>query len=267
MIVMQIGNYAALQGDTFAVGRLLGSEALGAYGRAYQLMAVPATMLGGVVDRILYPTLCRAREHKRFFRRELIRVTGRFAAILLPTSVCLLIIGPELVLGLLGPMWVTAVTPFQILVSVLYFRAAYKVGDCAIRAIGQVYNAALRHWIYAGMVICGAVLGSLWGLKGVAAGVSIAIALNWVSIFSLVCSAAGVSSRLFLNAHVVGIVLSIVVGILTSAVVGMLRPFDSALLTICSALLVLAGVLGLGGTLLRQSSEARRLARLTSHAR
>ena len=48
-------NYAALQGDYVVVGSTLSSSALGIYGRAYQLLATPAMLLGQVIDRVLFP--------------------------------------------------------------------------------------------------------------------------------------------------------------------------------------------------------------------
>ena len=40
----QIGAVISQQGDNFCVGRLLGSAALGLYGRAYSLMVMPAAI-------------------------------------------------------------------------------------------------------------------------------------------------------------------------------------------------------------------------------
>ena len=40
------GNYVATQGDNAVVGRWLGAEMLGLYGRAFQLVVMPATLLG-----------------------------------------------------------------------------------------------------------------------------------------------------------------------------------------------------------------------------
>src|SRR5205085_7294251 len=48
----RIGNYLAGQGDNLVVGRWLGAEALGVYGRAYQLMAGPAVLFGQVLDKV-----------------------------------------------------------------------------------------------------------------------------------------------------------------------------------------------------------------------
>jgi O-antigen/teichoic acid export membrane protein len=201
MAATQAANYVALQGDTYVVGHGLGASALGVYGRAYQLMAVPAMTFGGIVDRILYPMLCRARNHKRLLRREILAATRTLAEILIPMSACLVVIAPELITIILGPTWNSAIVPFQILALAIYFRSAYKIGDCVLRASGHLYNAAFRQWLYAVFVIVGATVGSTWGLGGVAMGVAIAIAMNWLSVMQHACRFAQINVFSMIAAH------------------------------------------------------------------
>jgi len=44
-----------VNGDYLVVVRWLGVTALGLYERAYQLMAAPATLVGQVLDDVLFP--------------------------------------------------------------------------------------------------------------------------------------------------------------------------------------------------------------------
>src|SRR5205807_2134222 len=55
MMLAKLANYAAGQGDSAVVVRSLGAEALGLYGRAIQLMVMPAMYIGDVLDRVLFP--------------------------------------------------------------------------------------------------------------------------------------------------------------------------------------------------------------------
>lgn len=57
----KIGNTLALQGDNFVIGRWLGAEALGLYGRAYHLMVTPATLFGTVTDKVLFPAMAKVQ--------------------------------------------------------------------------------------------------------------------------------------------------------------------------------------------------------------
>src|SRR5690606_28466000 len=47
----RIANYLANQGDNLIVGRFLGADALGIYGRSYQFVMIPANLIGSVLDR------------------------------------------------------------------------------------------------------------------------------------------------------------------------------------------------------------------------
>jgi PST family polysaccharide transporter len=55
----RIGNYAAVNGDNFVAVKWLGVQALGLYERAYQLMAMPATLVGQVLDDVLFPAMAQ----------------------------------------------------------------------------------------------------------------------------------------------------------------------------------------------------------------
>ena len=55
----RVGIILANQGDNLVVGRWLGAVPLGTYSRAYQLMAVPAGLLGDVLDKVLFPTMAQ----------------------------------------------------------------------------------------------------------------------------------------------------------------------------------------------------------------
>ena len=60
----RIGEFIALQSYNVVVGRWLGAEALGVYGRAYQLMALPAMLFGQVLDGVLFPAMAKLQDQK-----------------------------------------------------------------------------------------------------------------------------------------------------------------------------------------------------------
>ena len=75
----------------------------------------------------------------------------------------------SLIYAVLGPKWGDAALPFQVLAVGTLCRASYKVSDSLTRAVGAVYRRAWRQWIYAALVIGGAVAGQHWGIAGIAA--------------------------------------------------------------------------------------------------
>ena len=66
----RIFNSLAKQGDNLVVGRFLGAEALGLYGRAYQLLVFPVSLFGNVLDKVLFPSMAKIQNDPK--RLELV---------------------------------------------------------------------------------------------------------------------------------------------------------------------------------------------------
>jgi PST family polysaccharide transporter len=188
----ELGNVVALQGDNIVVGRVLGATPLGLYGRAYGLLAQPAALVGTVFDRVLFPAMSQVKdgETERLVRAQL-RALAAIALVMIPGSLLLVLLAPELIRLLLGPRWLDVIVPFQVLSTSMLFRSSYKVCDSVARARGATYRRAVRQWIYAGLVVAGAGLGSFWGLAGVSVGVALAVFINYALMLQLSLAVTG----------------------------------------------------------------------------
>jgi len=136
----KIANYFALQVDNLVVGRWLGAAALGFYGRAYELMAGPPHLLGDAVDRVLFPAMASIQTDTRRLADAYRRGVALMGLIMLPASLVLFIVAPELILAMLGPRWTAVVTPFQILALGMFLRTSYRISDVTARATAAVYH-------------------------------------------------------------------------------------------------------------------------------
>lgn len=190
----QIGGYLSQNGDYFIVGRWLGAEALGFYSRAYLLLNQPAQLVGRAGDQVLFPALSQVQDDRKRVERAMNNALSLVAMTQIPLTVLLVVCAPEIILLLMGPQWGPAVLPFQILVSVLFFRTAYKLVGAVLRATGKVYYMVLWQWSYAGMVLVGALLGQSVGTWGVAIGVGIAVVFCHLLALLLSWLVVGLSS-------------------------------------------------------------------------
>jgi O-antigen/teichoic acid export membrane protein len=111
----------------------------------------------------------------------------------------LAIVAPHLVRSLYGPQWTGAVVPLQILSIAGYFRALYHLGGVVAQSVGRVYGELWRQVTYAAAVMGGTLVGSRYGLPGVAAGVSAAILYMFVATGHLALNATGTPWRLYLR--------------------------------------------------------------------
>ncbi len=199
--VTSVTTYLAMQGDKFVAARFLGASSLGVYARAYELMLVPAQALGVVVEKVLFPTLSRLQGDAGGLRAGYRRGMALVALLVLPACALTIILAPEIVRVLLGDQWDDAVVPLRILTLAMYLRVGYMVGQSVANATGAVHRLSARNAVYAVLVFVGALVGHRWGLAGLAAGVTAAIAVNFAMVWQLAHSLTGLSGRDMLELH------------------------------------------------------------------
>src|SRR3954468_1282003 len=204
----QLGLVLSQQSDNLVVGRWLGPSALGIYGRAYNLMVLPATVFGKIVNRVLFPIMAQVQNERDRLAGGYERALAIVALISLPVSATLWIVAPEFIPALLGPKWNGVVLPFRLFTCGLFFRMSSKVSDACTKAAGAVYSRALIQGIYAGMVFLGALVGQRWGIGGVAIAVSIVMGINWLMMAALGQRVMGLSRGRFIRAHAASVLFT-----------------------------------------------------------
>lgn len=206
----RICNSLAGQGDYMVVARWLGAASLGIYQRAYQLMAMPANLFGMALDKVLFPVMAKLQHEqdqlKTAYRRGIVLIS----LVVLPISVVMYELAPEIVSVLFGPKWLEVVIPFKILGLGMLFRTSYKMSDSLARATGAVYRRAWRQGIYAALVFSGALVGCVWGLPGVAYGILVAIFVNFLFMAELSLKVTSMTWKEFLSAHMPAVGLSLI---------------------------------------------------------
>ncbi len=201
----KVGNYAATEGDYLVTVKWLGVSALGLYERAYQLMAMPAILVGQVLDDVLFPAVAQIQTEHEDVAKAYRRSVAAVALFALPITVLVLILAPDIVFVLLGPKWGQVVPPFRILAVGTLFRTSYKISDSVTRALGAVYRRAWRQWAYAGLVIGGGIVGQRWGLPGVATAVLFALLVNFLLTAHLATRLVALSWTDYFRAHAAGV--------------------------------------------------------------
>ncbi|CAN7629544.1 lipopolysaccharide biosynthesis protein [Mesorhizobium sp. LjNodule214] len=241
--IARIFNYLATQADKLVVGRWLGADALGLYGLSSQLMTTPAVIVGQVLDRVLFPTMALVQEQPARLARAYRSAVAGCALLVLPASVVVAIVAPELVAVILGRGWEGVVGPLQILAFGMLFRTSYKLSDSVSRATGTVYARAWRQAVFTIGVFVGSVIGQFWGIEGVAIGVGAAFGVNFILMAQLSLRVTGMRWSEFAMAHMPGLALAGVLGTGIWAFVEWLRELQlpALALLIDTALLAAAG--------------------------
>lgn len=231
-----VSIYLAAQGDAFVVARFLGAASLGLYGRAYELMLVPAQALGMVLEKVLFPTMARVQDDPDKLRSAYRRSTALVATLVLPMAVITAVLAPEIIRLLLGPGWGGAVPVLQVLAIGMYFRVGYMVGQSVAASTGAVHQAAWRTALFALLVLAGALVGYRWGVTGVAAGVVSAVLANFVMVLQLGVRLTDASWGELVAVHLPALSLAAVLGLAAWGTATLLRGLDApALVTLLVA--------------------------------
>ncbi len=241
-LVLNICNYLARNADNIIVGKLLGSEMLGIYQRAFNLMMRPVLVVGGVTTGVLYPLMSSVQDDTARLRSAYLKSMMLTAFLGLPMSLVLYVHGREVIDLLFGSRWGAVVEPFKILVLALFFRLAYRPSDAVLLSIGALRTVTLFQIFYATAVIAGAAIGARWGLSGVATGVALALLSYFILSASFVNRLLDTSIAGFASTHIAGALVAVV------AVVPTLLLRDQV-----AALAGSFGVLAMGGMALAAS--------------
>jgi len=212
-------NYAAFQGDNLIVGRVLGIVALGYYNRAFKLMMILVTYFATVVTRVLFPIMSRLQNDPDRLRSTYLTGAAVLGLVSAPLGAILVVLAPEFVLVVLGPKWTATILPFQILTAGIMLRNVYLMAYCLDGALGALRRRTVRDGVYALAVLIGSLIGTRFGLVGVATGVVIAIGVNYLVGAAMSLSLLKATWRQYARSQVPAVLL----GVLTAAVAYAIR--------------------------------------------
>lgn len=202
----RILNFISLQGDNFVVGRVLGTEVLGLYTRAYQLMAIPAMFVGQLFERVLFPALAQKQHDLLSMRRAFQASVEVCAVVALPVSVLLFTLSREVVEILFGSRWLEIAPVLSILSLAVFFRTTYKCGDTVVRSKGEMARYTTRQIWYTLIVLGGSWIGAVTaGTIGVAWAVVLGITVNYILMIQLAAQLLELPLSALCRAHLPGV--------------------------------------------------------------
>lgn len=202
-------NFVAIRGDNALVGHFFSPTVLGIYSRAYNLMNLPADLYGTIAERLVFPTLAKEQHDPERLRALYLRGIETTALVGLPLSVVLFIFGPEWIRSVLGPKWVEAIQPFQILAVATYFRLGMKISGSVQRAKGAVRAMIGTQTVYAALVVGGCILAYPYGLLPLCAAVSLGVILAYAAITQSGLTVTGTGLGDYVRSHRAGMLLAI----------------------------------------------------------
>ena len=205
IIFTHLGNFS----DKIVVGRILGTEILGLYERSYQLVRFIASTLGEVTDKALFSPIARKQKDRKKIGTAYIELTSLVSFVFFPLGTFIYLNAYEIVYIMLGEQWLDSVEIVRIMALSLFFIISSRIGSTIAKALGDVYNRALRNFIFALLITIGAFIGTNWGIEGVSYAVFISFNINYIMAFSQAKRLTGFSFREFAKSHLDGLFLSV----------------------------------------------------------
>lgn len=169
---MVLGNLALVlmnRAPHFVVGRMFGAQSLGAYTVGSEIANLPHTELVAPVNRAMFPGLSRVADDIDNFRKTCVDATAAIFLLVMPVSVGVALLAPQVVRILLGQKWPEAVPVIQVLAFAGAVSALTSNNMSAYQAMGKPKLGAATLVVRMVLLLLGLwVLTNRYGVLGAA---------------------------------------------------------------------------------------------------
>ena len=197
VLVWRFSWYVYSNADFAIAGHLLGQAALGNYSLARTLANTPVdkiTMLVGSVTPAFYAAV---KEDHSALRRYLLKPIEAIALVTIPILLGLSLVAKDAVITLLGAKWEDSIPALQLLSFYACVRTIFVFFPQVLMAIGEA-GFVMRNGLISMIVLPVAfLLGSHWGIVGIATAWVIAYPVNAVPLYWRVHQKIGVTHTEF----------------------------------------------------------------------
>ena len=171
--------YIAYNADKIMIGRFWGVDAIGIYGRAYQLINIPTDNLNSAVGEVAFSALSRLQHDPARLRSYFLKGFTLVLGLTLPITIGCALFADDVVFVLLGPMWADVAPIVRLLAPTIAVFAIINPVGWLIFSIGLVARALKIAPVLAVIMIAGYALALPYGPKAVAFAYSAVLTL-WV---------------------------------------------------------------------------------------
>lgn len=167
--------YLVYNTEKVLLGRFLGAEVLGIYGRAYHLLSLPSENLNCVMGAVMFPALSRVQHDPPRLRRYFCASYSLFLAVVVPLTLACALFADDIVLVLLGARWHEVAGVFRLLTPTMLVFALVNPFTALMQASGRALRSLKIAFFIAPTVVAGYLCGLPHGGPGVALGFSAAM--------------------------------------------------------------------------------------------
>ena len=200
MTMNSLVMYTSNNLDKVLVGRFCGVDALGLYGRAYQVASIPIDNLNSAASEVAFSALSRIRDDVERMKRYFLKGYSLLLAITIPIAVACVLCADDIVLVLLGPKWTDATPIFRWLAPTILAFAMVNPMGWFIYSSGNAARGLKMGLVIAPVTIVAYAIGLSDGPLGVARAYTIVTMLWILPAIAWAVHGTGMSFREVLSA-------------------------------------------------------------------
>lgn len=178
--------YIAYNAEKVLLGRFWGADAIGIYGRAYQLINIPTDNLNSAVGEVAFSALSRVQNEPMRLKSYFLKGYSLLLGLTLPATISCALFANDLIFVILGPKWKEAASIFRLLAPTIATFAIINPLGWLLTSLGIVARGLKIALAFAPVMIAGYLAGLPYGPKGVALAYS-AVMLLWLIPFIIWC--------------------------------------------------------------------------------
>jgi O-antigen/teichoic acid export membrane protein len=171
--------YLAYNMEKVLLGRFWGADALGIYGRSYQLINIPTDNLNSAAGEVAFSALSRIQNEPFRLRSYFLKGYSLVLALTVPLTIMFALFAHDVILIVLGPKWIAAAPILRLLAPTILIFAVINPLGWLMYSVGLVGRSLKIALVFAPLIILGYIIGLPYGPKGVAFAYS-AVMMLWV---------------------------------------------------------------------------------------
>lgn len=176
--------YIASNFDKVLLGRIWGVDALGIYGRAYQLISIPTDNVNSAAGGVMFAALSRLQGEPQRLKSYFLKGYSLVLSFTVPVALTCGLFADDLIYVFLGPKWKGAAIIFRLLAPTTLAFAILNPLGWLLSSLGLV-GRGLRIAFVLGPILIGAYsLGLPYGPNGVALAYSTVMILSVIPLIA-----------------------------------------------------------------------------------
>jgi teichuronic acid exporter len=183
IVIASLGWAVYSNADFVVAGRMLGQTALGAYTVAWNFASAPLEKITSLVGSVTPAYFSAVQQDDAGLRRYLLKPTEAIAFVAFPVMIGMSLVARDAVLLALGHKWEAVILPLQLLALYAAGRSVMPLLPQVLTVRGKTGFLAWSSTSAAVLIPIAFVIGSRWGIQGIAAAWVLAYPIAAVPIY------------------------------------------------------------------------------------